>query len=632
MNSPKSVLYVGLAALVLWGCRPNLTPEGQAIGKLDVPAFPNASLGEGFSLQEIAASPRNFNGWLIVWHKAATRESMAAVIDATVSFHQSYSRHLSYFSKEVAPLRRKIRELSVFLEDLGRRNNEDLRRSRVEEASQWFQQQLGLERLGFDEGDRVAAMKSFGRFCDAKIWEFTLSKENLEKSFAQRPTPAILCENYYKEKGYFDAAASSCGAAAAGSNFFECLWREGFLRTDLAARSHDFQAQLEISVGAMESTLLTRIISQSILRQSRVVRIGERTYDFSFPGLKVISDTTATIDDLAATGILQAFSLQSLNDIASDGSRLVSLGKPRSPEQLVAIEQFRTDLRVLSGSLDDVIFNAAAPTSAGSQGGTLGASAGDNPEKLCAEQGGGLVCDLFKSAPSELGDQMEATRAELMQATAEKTRLVSAADSPCDANNVGDSLRCLRQLTSLRLSEAVTKQGVAVIVLPLQRFGLKFKNFVGVGGESGSMVEMGFGQSLPNTKAVVGCMLADGSAVSCDRAGLSCLFTPEITPLSAHRDGGNSLQLEFWTPPVLADIGLGHQLHNGDSHTPELVELKDEDLAGRLIKTELFPRRWEKVLDVLTGEFSITTVEGQAPDYQGVALLMDSDVSAENVQ
>lgn len=615
-----------LAVIGLFACRPTAKPDDQSRGQLEIPQFPKASSG-GFDLTDLTSMSRHFSGWLLLWDKNANREDMAEVLNASINFHRSYAQYLAFFSREVTPLRREKADLKAAIQTLITDNNHELKAARTTAASSWFTETLQSASL-LDEEDRQNAQQKFSLFCDAKIWEFATTKENLQRAFIDRPTPAILCEGYYSQQGYFNPSAPSCAATHSGSNFFSCLWREGVLRTPLFARIRDSLALINLEDQVVENALLTSLISQSILRQSRVVRIAQRNFDFSFPDMKVISDPSGTVNlsELAVSGIRQAFTLERQSDITNDGCRLITLSKPRSQESLTAIEQLRADLRVMSGDLDDAVFNLTLSDNTDSDASaTTVLTANQNPRQQCLDQGGsGSLCGILNSNNTSRDGEIKRLQDRLKEIDSKTIVLSDATNAPCGDDAISESLQCKQQKASLRLSESVTKPGVAVIVLPLQRFGINFHSLDA--GESSVQIE--FTQVKQNITPVVGCIESSGTEQACPRLQLN---SDKTLPLKVQRDALKSVSLGFSLAVPLAEIGLSYQPFMGDRHLPEIVSVGDSDLKGKWFKAELFPRRWENVLDALMGEVSVASSEGARKEYQGVALLMDSEVTPENV-
>lgn len=595
--------------------RGGLAPDEQTRGMLNIPGGEPVSL----SLADDSGKDRHFNGWFIVWDPAATSQVMARVLKATVDFHRAYATHLRWYADTIRPLRAQTDRLEAHRDEIVGEMNRNLRPNRLTLARAWFGEQQKESRLALSEADQVQSSKVFGTFCEAKLWEFATNRELISRRYTSRPTPAALCESYYSETGLLDSNAASCAVDAQPKDFFACLWKEGVLKTAAMGRAKDFLALSALDPQVVKDSILTRLISQSILRQARAVRIGDRMFDLSFVGQKTISDGDATIEALVPTGVLQIFAIDHLTDVPSDSIRLVSLAAPREEATLKAIEEWRKDIGIFSADINDREFNRPV-SGVGSDGVSFAGTSQENAAGQCIAAGGAGVCSILAVVDSEAQADLDRTKSELADIKARITDLTTKADRPCGDDVATDSLQCREEQASLRLSEAVTAPQTTIVMLPLQRFGLSAVHMDGA-----PMLRVGFSQTSPRVPLLSGCIDGNEGALApaapCTLADNRLLVTRPVA---------SELNIETTGFFPFEAFGLSKQLRTNDPHFPEFVEIPDSFGSEGRIKFELVANRWEEVLDILSGPVTITNGSKDDP-LNGVALLLDADVNKESV-
>ena len=607
------------------GVRPPFqSPDAQPVGRVVLPDADPISL----SLTGANGSDRHFNGWFIIWDPAATAAMMARVLKATVEFHRAYATHLRWYADTVAPLREKALLLGSQCDELTGTINRNLLPNRLSLASQWFVRRQQDSQLNLSEDDREKSSKVFDSFCEAKIWEFTTNREFISRLYAKRPTPAALCEQYYRDHGFFSESNSACVADGRAKDFFACLWNSGVMRTAAMGRAKDFPALSALDAAVVKDSILNRLISQSILRQGRAIRVGDRMFDLSFVGQKTISDTDASIDALVPTGILQIFAIGSLSDVPSDSIRLVSLVPTRDSANLAAIEEWRRDVGVFSGSINDREFNAPLADDSTVASFHSETSQSDSVSQ-CSAAGGKGVCSILAATDREAQDRLQKLKAEIADIKSETIRLTTKADEPCAANREVDSLQCREEQASLRLSESVTAPGATVVMLPLQRFSFASFSIPGPAVDagpthSGAGVRFAFAQGNPRIPFLCGGI--DGSVAAAESGCAS-----ESTHLTIDRPTVGALNIQSVAPVPFAQYGLLPMPRSDDPHRPEFVEIPSNFGDRGEMKFELAANRWESVLDIISGPVTISS-SGGAEDLHGVVLLLDADVTKETIK
>ena len=239
----RNYFCLALVAIVL-GCGGSAErADQQKHGKVDLPDYRSQD-NEPLALTSDTGD-LNFTGSLIIWDKTVTPDQMRRTGLASREARRIKSGIVKYFNEEILPARSAVAETKnkfdfVALERAaavrkGYENLDLVRSVLVPVADGWFAKRLNELRAAgsVTDGDKDHAEKMFGAYCEMKLWELALSPLSTAK-FMVRPTPLALCEPYYKEQLYFsDAALCPVNIPAGGQDFFDCLWKDGVLRSAL---------------------------------------------------------------------------------------------------------------------------------------------------------------------------------------------------------------------------------------------------------------------------------------------------------------------------------------------------------------------------------------------------------------
>ena len=612
------VLLLCCAAI---SCRAIKDPEDQNSAALTLPGYPEEENSPAFGLSELGLGSRNFNGWLILFDQNARREDLAEVIQSTTLFHRYYAQYLAHYAKRVAPLRLVRAELLKQQSELTNKADAAFRLERWRALGHWVVDKLASSPLNLEGPELASSKENFSLFCDAKVWEFATTRSNLQSIFLVRPTPAVVCEEYYSAQGYFSDTSASCSNSPIPKDFFSCIWREGVVKTGLFHRINDFHRLAAVSDDMVRSTILSTLISQAILGQRRPVRIDGEMFDLTFPGMTFISSNPlAKIRDLTVSGILQTYALEHSSDITAVGCQLVSTFTPRADVFIQALEGLRKDIRVMTGEFDDLLFNKQEHNDSAPSTGELQSTG--SAYQTCANLGGGEICAALNGTDTETNVQLAIIAEKLQDIESSIRAEIDQVESPCADNQASPSLRCLQKKSSLRLAEAVTQPGVAVLVLPLQRFGLQVRSSLADGS---TVFELSLASIAKSSADVFGCIDLNNKNSTCQppipQSGRA------LTSLSVSTGDHENLLVSWPSGENPSNIGLASQPFLGDRHSPEFIALTEQQLKMRRFEISLFPRRWEGVLEALLGEVKVKSPTSDIPEYQGMALLMDSDVS-----
>jgi hypothetical protein len=171
-------------------------------------------------------------GSLLVWNPQISPDLVRSVVESNHERRDLQRQVLEERTKniisdggsELVRLRQQAREIEIQLS----RNNAI---ARQQFAEQWFDHQLGLLTSN-QSAERSRQM--FGVYCQAKLWERAMDAALIELSHHRRPSPLVMCEGVYRQLGLFEYGGSArCADSTEAKNYFECLWSDGVLKTDL---------------------------------------------------------------------------------------------------------------------------------------------------------------------------------------------------------------------------------------------------------------------------------------------------------------------------------------------------------------------------------------------------------------
>jgi hypothetical protein len=235
------------------GCTKKVRTAPPATGSLDLPNFVSSDV---FGLNPVtsASESRAFSGALVVWSPNISRDGLNSLLTTTKAYNQTIvelSKTVELGLKnQLVPLKEEITSIESKIQNL---------RSQTYEADKiiaggWVMNQV--KPLLANETTALLYEKFKGqyvRYCDAKLFNFVTSDLAVKGEFTKRPSPGMLCEEIYKEQGYFEYGSTEglCQGNPKGQNYFECLWNAGVLKTDFAKRGWIFsQPSLELRTDA----------------------------------------------------------------------------------------------------------------------------------------------------------------------------------------------------------------------------------------------------------------------------------------------------------------------------------------------------------------------------------------------
>ncbi len=180
-----------------------------------------------------------YDGSLIIWASETSAQEIRPVMRSSREGREVKAQALNHLSKDVLTASKAVdisrRSLSGAEEALAQYDQASGGQSNLREAklakaevlvSGWISEKAGPA-LNSADKRRVEAL--WHAYCDSKLWELAVS-EQLKLNFAVRPSPSGLCEGYYAGK-YF--TSEICQPSPEGRNYFDCIWRDGVLKSDI---------------------------------------------------------------------------------------------------------------------------------------------------------------------------------------------------------------------------------------------------------------------------------------------------------------------------------------------------------------------------------------------------------------
>jgi hypothetical protein len=229
------MVVLGLAALS--GCGKGADAEKQSVDTVGLPAFPAIS-DNVFALNGGKTSV-SYKSTMLILNPTGNVNQLAGVISASevarikaadaktfVGNEKEFDRRYGDSGTVVTDIKSKQEELKVFLTEAQGRAVPIPLADRQKAAADWF---AGASaQLGLSPDDNTKLQTIFAGYCDAKIVEFAAHPTFAAMAvdgYTERPSPNQLCENYYKERGYFQ------GESCTNGDYFTCMWQEGVVKS-----------------------------------------------------------------------------------------------------------------------------------------------------------------------------------------------------------------------------------------------------------------------------------------------------------------------------------------------------------------------------------------------------------------
>ncbi|MEN9808800.1 MAG: hypothetical protein RLZZ488_367 [Pseudomonadota bacterium] len=225
-------MFTIVTAVALTACS-EVTARKPAPKTLTVPERPS---GTGFGLSGETPSGL-FRGGLLIWSPEVNAGQIETLLRATRETNEKYVALNRYFTsfqeKEVNPLKRSIEDKKSRYAVLKSESDERSAATQIQRASVWFAQETDALRQRFPALDVARSEAVFRSYCEAKIVDLATRSFLPTTKFRSRPTPSAICEPFYQGRFF---TGESCQADSSGRNYYDCIWKEGVLKTAFAQR------------------------------------------------------------------------------------------------------------------------------------------------------------------------------------------------------------------------------------------------------------------------------------------------------------------------------------------------------------------------------------------------------------
>ena len=184
-------------------------------------------------------------GSLLIWNEDIAVTSLVHVAKASNAKRQqtvNYERVSHWAARERKKLAARATELETLGKELIALRSSAYQRAKELDPQTWAkhaaeQRQTGITLLRV-EFDKLAALDSawnrtatetvMRKYCEGKLFAYAVNYGFLRSQYHQRPTPSIICEDYYLTQGMF-SDTNLC--AANRGDYLQCLWQDGVLKS-----------------------------------------------------------------------------------------------------------------------------------------------------------------------------------------------------------------------------------------------------------------------------------------------------------------------------------------------------------------------------------------------------------------
>lgn len=200
---------------------------------------------------------KSFSGTILVWSRRLTSNGVEAFLKANKASGDAEVEKLIFIRDQVLPLHDEFEKVSTEHDFLRIKGLDFTRSASLREATETAISTLAkIEALNPLPADvKTRYHNVIALFCEAKIWERAVQNKLLEVTYERRPVVNGFCEDFYASSGLLQESTPDCSPTKVPKNYFDCLWKEGVLKTKLA-RSLYKEATLA-SLRALDTKLLS---------------------------------------------------------------------------------------------------------------------------------------------------------------------------------------------------------------------------------------------------------------------------------------------------------------------------------------------------------------------------------------
>ena len=233
----KILSFVSLGVLLVQcGLKDPGTEVSKNLRKIKRPNYSQFHLSLNKNMA--AGEKVSFEGSLLLWKNLAENQKALTNILG-----------LSVASKEVmAKVKTLSNEKDKVVNEIAL--TETLLKKKPSQGVEDFSKEIDSQNFALELNALVPEAKreteEFKLFCDAQYMDFTTSTLLTHNTYTSRPSPSVVCEDYYMSRSYFDR--EECDASEQAKSYLSCYWSPEFLtRSNLKVTEKTEAGKVEIS-------------------------------------------------------------------------------------------------------------------------------------------------------------------------------------------------------------------------------------------------------------------------------------------------------------------------------------------------------------------------------------------------
>ncbi len=283
-----SLSLIYMLATIIGACQ-KVSPPGvkkQHNGTIDIPSSNTADQPFNLAGQDSVVS---LSGTILLWKDTVPAPTVTEMLKLSRDRRLAQAEYISALP-DLNVSKIAVTEADKSLKDYISSYYENQHEALLSESRTWFVDALNNvpEKL-LSASDKVVVKNKFKSFCEAKVFEaatmFFFVKNNL---FSERPSPFALCEGVYSDMGLFSDASPLCAKSDAPKDYYECLWLEGVVKTNLFKTQYSPEDQAYL-IGLVTQPNYQGLVLRDMLDDSSIYNELLDT-PAGFPAIKLTED------------------------------------------------------------------------------------------------------------------------------------------------------------------------------------------------------------------------------------------------------------------------------------------------------------------------------------------------------
>ncbi len=198
--------------------------KNQASAQVAEIKYPNFS--KGYLLDTNGKTHTNYEGALLFWRTTVKADEISTVLKQSkeIKIADSAYKQIKFIDDPLADQEAiSKKRLAALDEELSSGSSKKI-------ASFYQLQSPTLSRSAaawFASHLPSSSSHDFSLFCDAQLWRLALADLVIKRyPFSARPSPAVICESYYAAQHYFEETSCQAPAAGTSKDYFSCFWKD----------------------------------------------------------------------------------------------------------------------------------------------------------------------------------------------------------------------------------------------------------------------------------------------------------------------------------------------------------------------------------------------------------------------